>query len=331
MNGINSSWHKRFLISLILGVAVFLGFSFYADFEQTIRAFQAFNWRYLPLILLLVLANYLFRYLKWSYYLHILDIRISQKESLAIFISGLTMAITPGKMGEVLKSYLLKEINGTPISRSAPIVLAERFTDFMSIALLSVFGVTTFRYGLQTLGISFGLMGLFMVMVGWPPLSLGLIKWLAKWPLISKGAARLETAYDSMSSLIMPKALIWTVLISCLAWFCECLGFYLVFYGFNLSYSLNSSVFIYAFSTLIGALSMLPGGLGATEGSITGFLLALNIPKHLAVASTFIIRACTLWFGVVVGMIALSLTQRKLINESGNRSLPLRHEGTKRV
>lgn len=306
-------WHKRFLLSLTLGIGVFLGFSIYADFEQIIRALQVFSWWYLPIIIFLVLANYLFRYLKWNYYLSILNIRISRKESFAIFISGLTMAITPGKMGEVLKSYLLREINGTPISRSAPIILAERFTDLISIALLSVFGVTTFKYGLQTLGISFGLMGLFMVMVSWPPLFLGMIKWLAKCPLISKGATKLETAYDSISSLMLPKALIWTVLISCLAWFCECLAFNMVFHGFNLSCSLNSSVFIYAFSTLIGALSMLPGGLGATEGSITGLLLMLNIPKHLAVASTFIIRIFTLWFGVLIGLIALSLTQRKFI------------------
>jgi glycosyltransferase 2 family protein len=294
-------------------VGVYLGFSLYADFGKIIRAFLSFNWQYLPLIFLLVFSNYLFRYLKWSYYLSILDIKISQKESFAIFLSGLTMAITPGKMGEVLKSYLLKEINGTPISRSAPIVLAERFTDFISIALLSVFGVTTFKYGLKTLGISFGVMGFILVMISWPPLSSTLIKWLSKWPLVSKGAAKLEIAYESMSSLMLPRALIWTVLISCLAWFCECLAFYLVFYGFNLSHSLNSSVFIYAFSTLIGALSMLPGGLGATEGSITGLLLVLKIPKHMAVASTFIIRICTLWFGILIGIIAFSFTQRKLM------------------
>jgi uncharacterized protein (TIRG00374 family) len=308
----NSSWNKRFFISLILGVGVFLGFSFYADARQIIYAFQAFKWHYLPLIFLLAVANYLFRYVKWDYYLSVLDIRVPQKESLAIFLSGLTMAITPAKMGEVLKSYLLKELNGVPISRSAPIVLAERFTDFMSIALLSIFGVTTFHYGIKTVGLSFGLMGLFMVMVSWPPIPLGLIRFFSKWPLFSQRATKLETAYESISVLMLPKALLWAVLVSCLAWFCECLGFFLVFQGFNLSYSLNTPVFIYAFSTLIGAVSMLPGGLGATEGSITGLLLLLHIPKHLAVASTFIIRICTLWFGVLIGMIVLSATQRKI-------------------
>ena len=50
---------------------------------------------------------------------------------------------------------------------------------------------------------------------------------------------------------------------------------------------------------------MLPGGLGATEATLTGLLIILKIPKDVSAASTIIIRVATLWFAVVVGIIAV--------------------------
>ena len=63
---------------------------------------------------------------------------------------------------------------------------------------------------------------------------------------------------------------------------------------------------------------MLPGGLGATDASITGLLVLLALPKSVAVASTLIIRAATLWFAVVVGIVAVMFYQKishKSINQ----------------
>ena len=56
---------------------------------------------------------------------------------------------------------------------------------------------------------------------------------------------------------------------------------------------------------------MLPGGLGVTEGSLTFMLIEKGVPSQFAVASTFIIRAVTLWFAVLVGVISVSLYQKR--------------------
>ena len=56
---------------------------------------------------------------------------------------------------------------------------------------------------------------------------------------------------------------------------------------------------------------MLPGGLGVTEGSLTFLLVQKNIPKDIAVASTFVIRVATLWFAVLVGVFAVSIYQKR--------------------
>jgi uncharacterized protein (TIRG00374 family) len=56
---------------------------------------------------------------------------------------------------------------------------------------------------------------------------------------------------------------------------------------------------------------MLPGGLGATEATLTGLLMLLKIPRNISVASTMIIRVATLWFAVFLGLIAVQIYQRK--------------------
>jgi glycosyltransferase 2 family protein len=142
-----SKYKKKILLSVSFGAFVFLVFSLYADFNNLLNAFNQFNWIWYPLVLLLSFGNYLIRFLKWQFYLGILDVQIKTGTSFLIFISSFVMSVTPGKMGEVLKSFLLKEETGTPVSVSAPIILAERITDFLSVVLLCIAGAFVFDYG----------------------------------------------------------------------------------------------------------------------------------------------------------------------------------------
>ncbi|MCK7516980.1 MAG: flippase-like domain-containing protein [Ignavibacteriales bacterium] len=70
--------------------------------------------------------------------------------------------------------------------------------------------------------------------------------------------------------------------------------------------------FSYSFSTIVGALSMLPGGLGITEGSLTLMLVRKGLSELSAFAATFIVRAVTLWFAVLVGAIKSFIISKKI-------------------
>ena len=86
--------------------------------------------------------NYALRFLKWHYYLGVIGVRrIGVLDSLALFVGGFTLVVSPGKAAEVLKSVVLKQMTGTPICRSAPVVLAERLTDGLAMLLLALAGV----------------------------------------------------------------------------------------------------------------------------------------------------------------------------------------------
>jgi uncharacterized protein (TIRG00374 family) len=309
-----SKYKKKILLSVAFGAVIFLAFSIYADFDMLLIAFGEFNWFYFPLILALSMANYITRFYKWEYYRKLLYIKLKTKISFLIFMSTFVMSVTPGKMGEVLKSYLVKEENGTPVSRSAPIILAERLTDFISVVLLCIAGAFVFDYG-QGIIIATGLVFIIMViLISSKRFSLSVIRFLEKIKLLNKVARHFHTAYESIYTLVRIKPLVIATVISALAWFFECVGLFIILRVFagttHIEVNLLIATFIYGFSTIVGSIAMLPGGLGATEASLTGLLVLLDIPKNISVASTFIIRVATLWFAVFVGIIAVYFYQR---------------------
>ena len=57
---------------------------------------------------------------------------------------------------------------------------------------------------------------------------------------------------------------------------------------------------------------MIPGVLGIAEGSFAGPLMLSGIAKGVAASATMIIRFCTLWFAVIVGLITMLLTGHRM-------------------
>ncbi len=302
---------RNLLISLLLGFVLVVALALYADVRALGASVLAFDFRRLPLVLLLVLGNYWLRFLKWHSYLKALEIRVAPRPSIIIFLSGLLLSVTPGKMGELLKSALLKKSYGVPVTTSAPIVFAERATDFLALILLSLVGVLSFGYGGGVITAVASVMALMFAYLASSRLSLATIRLFARLPLVGRVAPRLEELYVSTALLIRPRLFLWTTGLGVVGWSLEAVAFLVILGGFpGVSVEFGVVVFIYAFSTIFGAITMLPGGLFATEGSMVGLLqevFAVVPDPALAAGATILVRLCTLWFAVLVGAAAYAL------------------------
>jgi uncharacterized protein (TIRG00374 family) len=232
-------------------------------------------------------------------------------DSLSVFMSGLVMSVTPGKLGELLKSLLVKEITNVPISKTAPIILAERLTDFLSLLILAIIGAFIYDFGGGiTIGISLFFI-LLIILISNKNLSIPLLNQLEKIKFLRKYLSNIHSAYESSYLLLKPVPLLSMTIVSIFAWGFECIGYYLILLNFNVDPGLLWASFSYSFSTIVGAVSMLPGGLGVTEGSLTFLLLQKNVTKDIAVTTTFIVRVVTLWFAVLVGIVSVILYQKR--------------------
>lgn len=299
----------------MFGALVYLALSIYANLNELLIAFGQFNWILFPIVLFLSFCNYVSRFFKWDYYTKVLNIKLERKLSFVIFLSSFIMAITPGKVGEVFKSYLLKEQIGTSISKSAPIVLAERITDFLSLILLSLIGALMFGFE-STLILATGLFFVIVILlISSKKISYSIIGFFEKFKFISRVSHRIHTAYDSIYEMVRFKNLLITLALSVISWFFECTGFYIVINSFGIENFIHVNIFvatfIYGFATIAGAVTMLPGGLGATDASIAFLLISLQgITESIAVAGTLIIRVATLWFAVIVGIFSILFYQK---------------------
>lgn len=298
------------LLGLGLAVLVYVGYALYIGADKVAVALGSFDWRFLPMLLALSLVNYGVRFVRWEMYLRMLSIRVPFKTSLGIFFAGLAMTITPGKLGEFLKSYLLKKSADVPMATSAPVVFAERVGDLLALVLLASFGVA--RYGgpkatpvLVLAGVAIVAVIVVLQSKGLSDFALGLI---ARFPIGDRVAPKIGEAVDASRALLSFKPLVLGLALASVAWYAECAEYWLAFKGFGIDgMEQGVAVFGYAFSTVAGVVS--PGGLGPTDVGLIEiaerFTPALRGHKDIATAASFIVRFCTLWFAVIIGALAL--------------------------
>jgi uncharacterized protein (TIRG00374 family) len=281
---------------LILGLAVSLALSIYADFDELVRAFGLFDWWLFPLVLGLTVGNQLLRFLKWEYLLREIDITLPLSTSIHIFGSGLVMILTPGKLGEVWKSWLIRDHDGTSISTTMPVIVTERITDLLAVAIISLLGVIAFdRSPLFLLVLLVPLSGGVLILQH-KQVCYRLLDRLNRIPIVGQRVEAAKNLYMNSRELLSLRPLGVTTAVSIFSWGLECIGMWLVLRGFGADVELLVAAFVFAVSSILGALSLLPGGLGVTEGSMTGLLLVFEVNRATAAGSTLIIRAATLWF-----------------------------------
>lgn len=308
MNDPNRTILRRLIPGLILGFIVILGLSLLGDIQQVSLTILRFRWEYFAVALGFTLLNYTLRFIKWHFYLSQIGIRnLPILESLRLFVAGFPLAVTPGKVGEVLKGIWLMRQTGVPVGRGVSVVVAERVSDGLAVLALSTLGVISFpRFWPVFILVLVALLAV-VILSQIRPAAYWLLDQGDKLAFFRKISTSAREFYEGSFALFRPGATLLAVLLGTVSWLGEGIGFYFILIGLGLPPSAEMmavAIFVLAFSTIIGAASALPGGLGATEASIAGLLtLALHDNPSLTAVATVLIRLATLWFGVGLGLL----------------------------
>jgi len=305
---------RKVLYAMLFGVCVYFGLALYSGLGKIRESLAIFHVETFAMACGLAFGNYFLRFLKWEFYLARLGIRgVPKLDSFLTFFCGFVLTVTPGKVGEVFKSLVLFETHQVPMTKTAPIVVAERATDVIGIVALIVFGSLGFSGGLLWAGIGSALVLALVVTVGSKKLSMALIGLVGRMPgRIGKIAPKLEAAYESLALMLRFRNLIFPSILSAAAWTLECLALWVILGGFGQSTSIPLATFFYATSTLVGAIVPVPGGLGVTESALMGQMTEIgHVERGIATAAMILVRFATLWFAVVLGFVALSWMKRR--------------------
>lgn len=297
-----------------------------SDTQAQIEVFKKFPWKTLPLILVLVIANFLLREIKWDFFRRSAQIKVPRSGSFLIFFSGYSMAISPGRVGELIKPFMYKEYFGQKMRKTIPLVFCERISDLLGMIVLAIITVPFFMsagndpvnnsltlliYGFLIFAVVTMMAGILMVRN--KKIVYFFLANLRKVRKLRGISRKIFHLYQSTYPLLTPKNLIIATSLASISWFFECIAMDLILKGVGAeNLTLPQVTFIFCMSTIFGGfLFFLPGGLGGFEGASQKMLTMLGVAKHVATPAILITRFSTLFFAVALGFIFILITSLK--------------------
>ena len=300
---------NRLILILVAVVGIYAIFLFVSDYNIISEKISNFKINYLPLILLLVSSSWIPLFIKWHFLLKNCEIDIPLKKSIAVFFSGVAFEITPGQIGALIKSQILKTSYNIPRTKTVPIVIVEKVYDLIGAILASVIGIIILGMEIYLIAIAISVLAFIFFFMYYKPASELFFNRITKLKFFSKHIENISGFYEIVQKSTNVRAATICILLALAYWFMVSAAAYYTLISFDVNILDYLKVLaIYSTSTLLGAISFIPAGIGITEGSIAGLFTLNGIDVSTALILAVMIRIFTLWYSVSVGFIALKFT-----------------------
>ena len=267
-------------------------------------------------VLGLSLLNYLVRSIRWQALSKAVGLQVPFARNSLYYVTGFAFGITPGKVGELVRLWLLRRHHRAPYERTVALLVMDRVTDGVPLLALCILGSSRVAGHGWSLVLATAIVAVVVTPLLRPGLLVPLVKLVyarvRRRPRLFGGVLR---TLRTLRSLVAPRILALALVLGLVGWSAEILGASLVLHRLGANVDLVAVAFIFAFAMLVGSLPLFPGGVGGTEGTMIAVLLLLGTDTATAVTGTAIIRLATLGFAVALGFLALPLALL----------LPLRH------
>ncbi|MCK4849083.1 MAG: flippase-like domain-containing protein [Candidatus Heimdallarchaeota archaeon] len=310
---------RNFVFGMILGGGVYLILIILSNWEQLLEYLGRIPVEIIIIAMGLSFLNYLCRFAKWLLFTKSLKLEIPFLFNFKVFMAGLALAITPAKAGEAIRAFLLKKGTNVDLSKGLASTFSERLIDLLAVTILSIMGIIIVGFTSDYLIILLVILSLvlFGVIVILSDILYNFFSRIVFIGPFKRFRNNIDKFRDDIIVTFHWPVLLGALLLGILGWACECFAFMLIAQSLDIPMSFQMATFIYATSSIIGAISFLPGGLGLMEGGL-GFLVIdiLNVSFTVSVALTLVIRFTTLWFGVGLGLVFLLILTRDLSLDS---------------
>ena len=300
---------NRLILVLVAVVGIYAIFLLISDFSIISEKISNFKINYLPLILLSVSASWIPIIVKWHFLLKNCEIDIPLRKSIAVFFAGVAFEITPGQIGSLIKSQILKTSSNIPRTKTVPIIVVEKVYDLIGAILASIIGIIILGMDFYLIIIAILALAVIFFFMFYRPASEIFFKRITKTKFFSKYVDNMSEFHTIVQKSTNVKAATVCILLGVTYWFIISSAAYYTLIAFDVNVLDYLTVLaIYTTSILLGAISFVPAGIGVAEGSIAGLFTLNGIDVSTALILSVMIRVLTLWFSVSVGFIALKFT-----------------------
>ena len=297
---------KNIILIIIFIIAFYIIYVAYSDFKEISSNMEEFEFTLLPIIFLFLLTGFGIQSLRQQILLKKIGVRIPLKENYLLYLAGLSMIITPGGLGETIKSYYLKKRFGYSISKTFPLVFVERFQDMITLVIVLSFLLIFIQiHEVMVLDI----IVVCVIIISYiifrtKKLFIKIINFLQKISRLRKFGDNMSESYEGFYSMTEGKTMIKCAAVGIVSWTLEAIAIYLVFLAFNIDLGFILTTIIAYAAILFGGVSLLPGGVGLTEISATTLLTKEGVELSLATSIIIMMRIATIWLSTATGFIA---------------------------
>jgi uncharacterized membrane protein YbhN (UPF0104 family) len=302
---ISDRLYSRILFLVGVSGAAYLLVAVWAGWSEVIAALRSLGLAAAAAGVLASTANYLLRFSRWLVICRALEASVPWSFNLKAYVGGLALTATPGKIGETVRSALLLRY-GVPVAASLAAFFVDRLADLTGVLLLAALTApATIQWGYAAFALLAMALGFGVARLG-VAISERLLRRFPNVPLLKKICAWTQKASIHVGEAWRIRLVPLLVAVAMAAYGLQAAVF--AAYVQSLWPAIDSATAFHFFlvSTLVGAASMLPGGLGAMEASLIGLLVHEGMPLALATSATIGIRLVTLWFGIFIGVCSLS-------------------------
>jgi len=300
-----NSVKRKVPIIIILILFFYVGFVLYGDINKISEEFSKIKLELIFVVLSLSVISLVVRSYRQYAFLKAIGITISILDNFKLYFAGMAMIVTPLGSGELIKSHYLKESYGEPISKTAPLVLMERYHDFLATTsiLCVILAIVFLWQSAVIVGLSASLLVFIFVIIRNRNLLNKFQKKLSKIKFINKFIPTLEFN-ESLADLTNSKMVIKAWSISIVAFLFDAMAVYVGFLAFDIDLGYLLTTQMYFTALVSGALTFLPAGIGVTEGSFVALLSLHDIDFSLSSSIVLFTRLTTIWFTTILGFIA---------------------------
>lgn len=295
----------------LLTVVGLAGLSAATGWEKTLEGIAHLAWVQIVALLALSMINYGFRGLRWHLFARRLGLPTTLGQDLRHFIGGFAMSATPGRVGELIRTRWLRRETGWSFERTAPLVLVDRASDLVAMALILALSLA-----LSTGGIAGAIPVVILALVAaWIATHPDLLASIALWSYRATGRfarvfGRVRSASRSLAAFRSPWTIVFAASLGVVGWLAEGYAFHLLLAWMGAEISFWRATAIFIFATLAGGLTGAPGGVGGAEAAMIALLSLEGVPLSVSVPATLIIRATTLWFAIGLGLLIFPVAER---------------------
>ncbi len=272
----------RRLLGLLIGIAIFTVLFAVVDARRVGTALAGVDWGFAAWIPVLFLGIYFLQTLRFFVVLAPLHRLPSLWRTYQVVLSGVVVnTLSPGGGGDLVsRPYLMRHLFGIPAKTTFAATAAERLFDLVFLLLNGlVAAALIFPDLIVTVVAALALVGAGALFFFHVPLD--------RLPL----PARLKKLWTDLRIVktIPVRYLAAAGLLTALGW----LILYATFALAGLAFHQRPSVILlaaFALSFIVGVLSLIPGGLGTNELSMSALLYAFGYPAALGVSIPFLVR-----------------------------------------